>query len=843
MDAPEIEGYQVLGEIGQGAAGVVYKAGTPDGRFWAIKVFDSMSSNPALCARQMRRLIDGEGYDAAIPVEAQALESRPALVVMPLLGDEDDPVKPRTLQLSPPGTFGWPFLLQLVAGLEKLHRAKVAHGNLKPGNVFLQPDGTPLVADYATGLMPGVPHHRFSDALLYAPPEQLRNPAGYLEEEGYRWDVYAFGVLAFRLLFGVFPRANDIFTPVCAPLGSGERFEFEADHGGVANALESHPSVAWPEAASDETEAARREVLSACLNLNPLDRPANMMEVGRMFGAIEGELAMDRERKALLEAREKAERRRKGANRRFFATAAMAAALAGGWAVTQHFRMEEAEEAERKFTEYRDGAVGEISLLTSQVTVAEEKRDNAFAERDLTQETLNAERKQALAELQSAQAVNERLFDWLLEEGIKDLPVLEGRKERLGFLLTRIDEQVAGLKERPALANELAYLKLRGAEVALAAGKVAEGERRLAEVLDSGGLPEGAEARARLRLLLLISQRDPAALEDQLNGIDELIRKTWSGEDEQLLRAGGALSLVRARMWEAKGEDAKALEDYLASLGCFQKLEELYPEHPVLAMQVARGYLSAARAAEGEGVAGNPAKLREQAASAFVALSKKEKNPSPEVLYQISSARAGQAIALWQQGDLFGAEKIAREEIKTLSGLQNRMEGDFRVTVDLVSQRGIVATALRDEGKSTEARSILELGISQLEAGLAEHPGNGPARYLVASLKWQLSGVLGQLRDGKAELAMGREARDALKALLEEGIRRPNPDVVRKSLAYLCGDLGHAADLHEQKDQAIVFFKECRDHWRERLKKDGDNLESREGLQWAVERLAEFGVK
>jgi hypothetical protein len=242
-------------------------------------------------------------------------------------------------------------------------------------------------------------------------------------------------------------------------------------------------------------------------------------------------------------------------------------------------------------------------------------------------------------------------------------------------------------------------------------------------------------------------------------------------------------------------------------------------------------------------VAGNPAKLREQAASAFVALSKKEKNPSPEVLYQISSARAGQAIALWQQGDLFGAEKIAREEIKTLSGLQNRMEGDFRVTVDLVSQRGIVATALRDEGKSTEARSILELGISQLEAGLAEHPGNGPARYLLASLKWQLSGVLGQLRDGKAELAMGREARDALKALLEEGIRRPNPDVVRKSLAYLCGDLGHAADLHEQKDQAIVFFKECRDHWRERLKKDGDNLESREGLQWAVERLAEFGVK
>ena len=38
--------------------------------------------------------------------------------------------------------------------------------------------------------------------------------ARYLEEQGYRWDVYAFGVLAYRLLTGAFPRCDEVFRKV-----------------------------------------------------------------------------------------------------------------------------------------------------------------------------------------------------------------------------------------------------------------------------------------------------------------------------------------------------------------------------------------------------------------------------------------------------------------------------------------------------------------------------------------------------------------------------------------------------------------------------------------------------
>jgi len=226
-----------------------------------------------------------------------------------------------------------------------------------------------------------------------------------------------------------------------------------------------------------------------------------------------------------------------------------------------------------------------------------------------------------------------------------------------------------------------------------------------------------------------------------------------------------------------------------------------------------------------------------------VALAEKQEKPSAEVAYQIASARAGQAIAKWQQGSVFAAEKMAREGMAKLAALQAKMPGDFRVTIDLVSQQGIVATALRDEGKATEARAILKKGIVQLESGLEKEPGNGVARYLLSSLKWQLSGLLGQGGDATAELKMGREAREGLQTLLEEKLKRPHPIKVRKALAYLCGDLGHAADLHEQRELAVEYFKECKRYWQDLKTEDGEEPEYREGYQWAVDRLTDLVAK
>ena len=133
-----------------------------------------------------------------------------------------------------------------------MHERRVAHGNLKPGNVFFADDGEVLLSDWAHGQHArGVRQFDFTDAVLYQPPEQLRNPAGYLEEEGYRWDVFAFGVLAFRILTGRFPRCHETFDFVAPPAGETRREGIQADLGKIARNLESQPEVTWPDEAAE----------------------------------------------------------------------------------------------------------------------------------------------------------------------------------------------------------------------------------------------------------------------------------------------------------------------------------------------------------------------------------------------------------------------------------------------------------------------------------------------------------------------------------------------------------------------------------------------------------------
>lgn len=847
MQVPVIQGYRIRAEIGSGASGVVYEAESDTGELCAIKVFDSMASNSGLLAERIRRISGGLAAEVTVEISAQALDGRPGCVVMPLLGDSGASVRPRTLQvhfksyLQNDST--WPFLLGLAAGLAKIHMARVAHGNLKPGNIFLDANGGPLLADYATGLMPGVHRIGYSDALLYAPPEQLRETGGYLDEAGYRWDVYAFGVLAYRLLTGQFPRSNELFQSVSPTPGTQERFDIEADHEGIVQGLEQEPEITWPDEPRDDTEARRREIVASCLNLEPQHRPFNMREVSRRFEAIETELAAAAENQRLIALREASDQKHRSANRRFVAVSLLATGLAAGWGVTQFLRMQEADKAQELFNDYRVTSEATIGDLESQRDNARSAEASAFEERDLTKQALADEQKKALDELRSAQQTNERLFDWILEKGIAELPALEGRKTRLAELLEQVDVQLAGMSDRPALADQSALLKLRRVELMLAMGRLAEGQAGLEQILEEEKLPEKLMARAHLRLLLLASKREASGLAGRLKKSGDIILKAWEDDQSKLISAKAALALVQARMWEAAGDGVKALAAYLESLENYRELEQRYPANVAVGLMMGRQYLSAALAAEGEGSTENAAKLREEAAKAFTALAGKQEKPAPEIQFQIASAKAAQAISLWQQGDTFGAEKLARESETELSALESKMPNDFRVTVDLASQRGIIATALRDEGKPTEARALLSKGISALTKGLQDQPENWSARYLLASLKWQLSGLMGQQGEGDSELKVGAEAHDQLQALLASKMKRPNPSEVRKSLAYLCGDLGHSADLRDQRETAVKYLEECKRYWQELARDEGDQLEIREGYHWAVNRLAEMGVE
>ena len=158
MEAPQIEGYKINTQIGSGSAGVVYLATRENGSRCAIKVLGGMSSNPGLMSDRIQRVFEADAQGVIVPITARELEARPAWVIMDFLSESEEaenPVISRTLQsalnqyLQNDST--WPFLQNLASALAKLHSASVAHGNLKPGNVFFGQGGSPLLADFASG--------------------------------------------------------------------------------------------------------------------------------------------------------------------------------------------------------------------------------------------------------------------------------------------------------------------------------------------------------------------------------------------------------------------------------------------------------------------------------------------------------------------------------------------------------------------------------------------------------------------------------------------------------------------------------------------------------------------
>ena len=103
-----------------------------------------------------------------------------------------------------------PIVQQLCSAVQYAHEHGVAHGNIKPSNVFVAPDGRMLLSDFGIA-------HGFDDsqqsltrvgwgAAEYAAPEQS---LGVLRPTS---DIYSLGVLIFRILTGSPPFTGN--TPV-----------------------------------------------------------------------------------------------------------------------------------------------------------------------------------------------------------------------------------------------------------------------------------------------------------------------------------------------------------------------------------------------------------------------------------------------------------------------------------------------------------------------------------------------------------------------------------------------------------------------------------------------------
>ena len=828
--------------MSMGGCGRVYQAVDEAGTALAVKVFDERAVSRGLLEKMTERLETGGWPAGVMPIFSATFKEGRSFWVMPLLASaqEGEEPEPRNLQMTindHPGDGSWKLVRALARALSGMHERRVAHGNLKPGNVFFGDDGEPLVSDWALGNMPGLKHFNFTDAVLYQAPEQLKDPDGYLEEAGYRWDVFSFGSLAYRILTGKFPRCHETFNFVAPVAGETRKEGIQADLGKVARNLESQPEVTWPDEPQNPLEAGLREWIDRCLNLDPMKRPATMMEVQAGFEAVEKKMAVDADRETLMDQRRRAERR--AWRTLFFAgvTTATAVVLGGLWQLSNS-----------QFLKERSERIRETLQLKSANDVA--IADKAEAEKKMSdaEQALSYERDLGLARLEASRLIGDRLFSWSMEKGNRLLPTLDGRELRLKRLERYFTDFLTRTADIPALTDERARIRLQLAEISLAAGDAPAATRRISEALDAfASLPMDAELKFRMAtdslLLALLRQSisDPETAPAFLAARKALEAVPQSEVDgDRLNQLLSILDFHEAKLLAAGGNDTKALEQLLRATQTLNRIADQRPDAAILRSELAACYLSSATILEGMGSLGD---AREVRSLATVELAKllKEQPDDPELRLDLAGCYGAMAESAVLSGDIAAAESLSNEAMKLLDRLLVERPDNAEAVARKGAQLGLRAGIHRDRGYPAEAMKEFDEGIRMLEAIQASAPNNAMVSYRLALLWWQKGRMIGMSGNRTDEIALIRKARDLL-GKLETGefSTGPRPEQLQSSGAYLLGDLGHALQLANRKDEAAKTFSDAVTLWESLLASRPQSEEYSEGLAWCRQRLADL---
>jgi eukaryotic-like serine/threonine-protein kinase len=202
-DCPEIPGYHILGELGRGGMGVVYKA-----EQLALKRVVALKIVLASTLARPKRLIRFR-----MEAEAVARLQHPNIVQIYEVGEHDG-VPFFTLEYVAGGSLaskrGQPgpviagIMRALAQAIHAAHQRGILHRDLKPANVLLTADGAPKVTDFglAKQLDQDSGHTQAGDVMgtpSYMAPEQA---AGKIKELGVWTDVYSLGAILYELLTG-----------------------------------------------------------------------------------------------------------------------------------------------------------------------------------------------------------------------------------------------------------------------------------------------------------------------------------------------------------------------------------------------------------------------------------------------------------------------------------------------------------------------------------------------------------------------------------------------------------------------------------------------------------------
>ena len=212
--------YEIVGELGRGAMGVVYKAMDPViGRTVAVKTIRLSEEGTGLSRPELLTRFQTEA-------RAAGLLTHPNIVVVFDAGEEDglyyitmELVEGKSLQTLLDGGHAFPLprtlriMDQTCSALQFAHERNVIHRDIKPANLMLTADDTVKVTDFGTakilqfGTVQQTAHVMGTPS--YMSPEQVKGRA----VDG-RSDIFSLGVMLYEMVTGEKPFPGQNITTV-----------------------------------------------------------------------------------------------------------------------------------------------------------------------------------------------------------------------------------------------------------------------------------------------------------------------------------------------------------------------------------------------------------------------------------------------------------------------------------------------------------------------------------------------------------------------------------------------------------------------------------------------------
>jgi serine/threonine protein kinase len=229
-DWPSLPGYEILGELGRGGMGIVYRArDRKRNRIVALKTLQGMTRDSLYLFKHEFRVLANVAHPNLIPLYELISDGRQWCFTMELVegvnlltyirhGGPPAQPEPAAEQKPPLSTPAQEqrlrsTMIQLAEGLEALHAAGRLHRDIKPSNAMVTEKGRVLILDFGLAAEVGEggvyanPGKSLLGTIAYMSPEQA---AGQPLSAATDW--YSVGVILYEALVGARPFTGDIPT-------------------------------------------------------------------------------------------------------------------------------------------------------------------------------------------------------------------------------------------------------------------------------------------------------------------------------------------------------------------------------------------------------------------------------------------------------------------------------------------------------------------------------------------------------------------------------------------------------------------------------------------------------